>query len=493
MAPTMLSKSKYLNGLQCSKYLWILFHEPEKIPEPDAATRYIFDQGNLVGELAKKLFPGGIDIPSEDFMGNIRETVELFKKRRPLFEAGILAGNIYARADILNPVDEDEWDIVEVKSSTGVKDVHIHDVSYQKLCYQRFGLKIRKCFLLYINNQYVKNGEIDPEQLLTMRDISDEVEAVSPGIQDRIDYIFEIIAAKSCPDVAIGKHCNSPYECPLTECWNFLPENSVFNLYYGGKKSLELFNSGVLAIKDIPPGFKLNDKQHIQKMCEVSGSPYIEKEGIEQFLSGLHYPLYFLDFETIGPAVPLFDGTRPYQQVPFQFSLHVVRAENDEPEHFSFLAEGAGDPRPGLLTELHNAIGDEGSIVVYNQSFEQNILKELGRAYPQYSEWTECVTARMVDLLAPFRSFHYYNPSQQGSASIKKVLPALTGRGYEGMEIDNGEAASLAFQEITYGEAPEDVRKKVREDLIKYCGLDTGGMLDIVSRQRDIIGQNKER
>ncbi len=482
----LLSKSRYLNGLQCPKYLWVTFNEPQRILEPDTATQYIFDQGHLVGELAKKLFPGGIDIPSDDFIGNIRQTKGLLQRRVPLFEAGIGTGEIYARADILDPAGEDKWDIIEVKSSTSVKDVNIEDVSFQKFCYERFGLKIRRCFLLYINNQYVKNGEIDPEKLFIQQDISDEIEVVIPGIQDRIDYMLEIITAKSCPDIAIGKHCSSPYECPLTECRDFLPENNVFSLYYGGKKSLELFNSGILAIKDIPDSFKLSDKQYIQKMCEISGNPYVDKEGIEQFLSSLQHPLYFLDFETIGPAVPLFDGTRPYQPVPFQFSLHVARTENEEPEHFSFLAEDAGDPRPGLLAELHNAIGDEGSIVVYNQSFEQKILQELGSAFPEYGEWAEGTVTRLVDLLAPFRKFDYYHPQQRGSASIKNVLPALTGKSYEGMGITGGEEASIAFQLVTYGEVAEEVRNEVREDLEKYCGLDTEGMLCIVDRLREI-------
>jgi len=486
--PKMLSKSRYLNGLQCPKLLWIASNDPGKIPEPDATTQHIFDQGHLVGELAKKLFSGGIDVPTEDFLANITMTKDFLQQRRPLFEAGILSGKIYSRADILNPVNEDKWDIIEVKSSTSIKGVNIEDVSFQKFCYEQSGLRIRKGFLMYINNEYVKSGDIDPEQLFSMEDISAQVEEASSGIQDRIDTMFDIISAEQCPDIAISKHCNSPYDCPLQEmCWDFLPENSVFNLYRGGKKSLELFENGVLAIGEIPADYNLSSIQQIQRECEISGKPYIDREGIGRFLSTLEFPLYYLDFETFSPVVPLFDGTRPYQRIPFQFSLHVVEQEGDKPRHYSFLAGGIDDPRPKLLSELNGMLGDQGSIVVYNQAFEKGVLKELAQAFPDYSSWVENVSERIVDLLVPFRGFYYYHPAQKGSTSIKIVLPVLTGKSYEEMEISGGEEASLAFLEATYGDVPEEVRTKIRGDLEKYCGLDTEGMVWIVECLRQWV------
>ena len=170
MASKLLLKSKYLYGLQCSKYLWILFNEPEKIPAPDTVTQYTFAQGNLAGELAKKRFPDGIEIPVDDFMGNLKFTKELLQQRKTLFEAGIMTGHIFARIDVLNPVHEDEWDIFEVKSSTSVKDVHIHDASFQRYCCEESGLKIRKCFIMYINNKYIRNGgEVNPLKLDQIR------------------------------------------------------------------------------------------------------------------------------------------------------------------------------------------------------------------------------------------------------------------------------------------------------------------------------------
>ncbi|MDP3880267.1 MAG: DUF2779 domain-containing protein, partial [Dehalococcoidales bacterium] len=363
MPDKLLSKSRYLNGLQCPRYLWVVCNEPDRIPEPGAATQHIFDQGHLVGEMAKKLFPGGIDVPAEDFMANIALTKVLLQQKKPLFEAGVWSGRICSRVDILNPVNEDEWDIIEVKSSTSVKEVNIHDVSFQKLCWEDAGLKIRKCFLAYINNQYLKNGEIEPKELFILQDVCDEVIAASAGIRDRISRMLEVIAAPSCPEVTIGPHCSSPYDCLLSDCWEGLPEHNVFTLYYGGKKSQELYSSGVLNIADIPADYKLSDKQRIQHTCVVSGEPYINAALLKQFLSSLKYPLYFLDFETINPAVPLFDGTRPYQNIPFQFSLHIQAIPGGELQHHCYLADGPQDPRPELLVHLHQVIGSEGSIV----------------------------------------------------------------------------------------------------------------------------------
>jgi hypothetical protein len=483
----IVSKSRYLIGLQCPKYLWIQLHEPERIPETDAVTQYLFNQGYLVGELAKKLFPGGIDVPFDDFAESIKETGKLLRSRKPLFEASITAGGIYSREDILNPVDEDEWDIVEVKSSTGVKNVHIDDVSFQKHCCDRRGIKIKNCFLLHIDNQYIKEGEIDPAGLFTMQDITTEVGEALIGIEERIAQIIEVISAKECPEVTIGKHCAEPYGCTLTECWEFLPEGHVFNLYRGGARSFELFEEGILAISEIPDNYQLSGAQQIQKMCAITGLPHVNREGIIDFLGSLWYPLYYLDFETFGPSIPMFNGTRPYQSIPFQFSFHVVKDEASTPEHFSFLADGIDDPRPVLLSELVKVIGDSGSIVVYNQVFEEGILKDLGRTFPECDSWVSQVCERLVDLLKPFSRFDYYHPLQGGSASLKKILPALTGRGFEGMDIANGQEASITFQAVTYGEAPEEVRLKVRADLEKYCALDTEGMIWIVDRLREIV------
>jgi len=485
--PQLLSKSKYLTGLQCPKYLWLQIHEPERIPEADAVTQYIFDQGHLVGEYAKKLFPGGIDIPHDAFMDNIATTKRLLAERKPLFEAGILYVNIYSRLDILNPVDEDEWEIIEIKSGTSVKEVYIEDVSFQKFCCEKAGLEIRYCKLGFINKQYVKNGEIDPRELFILEDISTQVEEISDGIEERVADLLEVISNKVCPEMTIGQHCLAPYECPLrAECWGFLPENSVFDLRGGKTKQFSLWEQGIISIKDIPGDILLSRQQQIQKECVMTGNVHVDTKEIRQFLSRLKYPLHYLDFETFAPAIPVFDGTRPYQHMPFQFSLHVVDSKGSEPIHHSFLAEGTEDPRPQILRELQRLLGSEGSIIAYNAGFEEGVLKGLVEAFPEYTDWLGGILTRMVDLLIPFTNFHYYNASQKDTASLKKVLPAVTGKGYEDMGIGAGIDASIAYGRIMYGNAAEEEIAEVRADLLKYCKMDTEGMIWVVDRLREL-------
>ena len=512
----LLSKSKYLLGLQCPRYLWTAIHDKNQIPEPDEAQQHIFEQGHLVGELAKKWFPDGIDISCDrsEFEKNIQETAKLLKKkkRKPLFEAGIKVeledGFIYSRADVLVPIGQDLWDIVEVKSSTKVKPENIDDVSFQKHVYEKAGLKIRKCFLMIVNNEYVKKGKIDVKKILKTEDITAKVEKKIIGIEERITNIFKIINSKKIPKVTIGNHCKHPYQCPLTSCWDMIPAGSVFDLYYGGKKCFELFEKDIQLLKDVPPEFRLTkEQQKIQINCAKTGKPNINKEGIKKFLGKLKYPLYYFDFETIGTAIPLFDNSHPYQQIPFQYSLHIQKKPGEEAKHISFLAKADKDPRPELLKSLKENLGNKGSIVVYNESFEKGVLRKLEMIFPKEKEWIDGIINRIVDLLEPFRAFDYYHPNQKGSASIKAVMPALVKKlpagvkSYKEMEIGEGGTASLAFLQIALGEHPDfsDVRvsparvKEVRAQLEEYCELDTLGEVLIVEELVKLVNNKKGR
>ena len=482
--PKLLSKSKYLNGLQCLKYLWLLYNDPDKIPTFDESTLRIFDQGHQVGELAKRLFPDGINIPSDDFRGNLKLTKQLLAQRKPLFEPGFYQDNLFSRLDILNPVGGDAWDIIEVKSSTSVKDVNLQDVSFQRYCARKAGLKINRLFVAVVNNKYLRQGEIDPEQYFTVNDVTDKVDEIADGIEDRITEMFAVISSSACPEIPIGEYCRSPYDCPVTFCREHLPEHNIFDLYRGGKKCYQMYYDGILKVEDIPADYKLNQSQQIQKACAVSGTPHIDKKAVREFLKKIKSPAYYLDFETISPVIPLFDGTRPYQRIPFQYSLHKVTEH--ETKHYSFLAEGKNDPRPALLKQLKKDIGTKGSIFTYNQSFEEGVIREMAEVFPEYAEWAAAIYPRMLDLLQPFQSFSYYHPSQHGSASIKKVLPAVTGKGYNDLNIAEGEAASNAFLDVTYGDATAEKRRQVRHDLEKYCGLDTEGMIWIVENLKEV-------
>ncbi|MFZ3105779.1 MAG: DUF2779 domain-containing protein, partial [Candidatus Hydromicrobium sp.] len=436
----IISKSKYLAGLQCLKYLWYQVNAREEIPGPGFTAQFIFKQGLLVGEYAKKLYPEGIDLGKiGDLKEQLVKTSELLSERKPLFEASCSFGNVYSRADILVPADTDRWDIIEVKSSTQLKEEHIHDVSFQKYCFDKAGVKIRKCYLANINNQYIRKGDINPGELFKKADITAEVEETFKEIEGRVEEMLLVAARKSSPEIFIGKQCNEPYICPLKDkCWEFLPDNHVFNLYGSKDKAAELYSKGIISIKDIPDGYNLNFKQKIQLECAKTDKPKIDKGEILKFINRLEYPLYFFDFETFSTAIPLYTGVKPYQRIPFQYSIHILDSIEGQPKHHDFLAEGAEDPREELLLNLRKQIGETGSIIVYYELFEKGVLKELAETFPDYSQWIGSILTRIVDLYKPFGNFHYYHSSQKGSASVKNVLPAIADLSYEGMEIADG-------------------------------------------------------
>ncbi len=486
-----VSKSKFLWGHQCRKLLWVAYNAKDRIPETDAAQQAIFDQGHEVGALAKQLYPAGIEVSADvrDFEQVLQKSLEAVKLRKPLFEAGFVHNGGFARVDILNPVSGGAWDIIEVKSSTEVKDVNLLDLAFQVFVYNGAGLIIRRCHLMHVDRNYVRRGAVDPKKFFKLEDVTKDVSSLSREIESQLEDMFSVIRLKQEPEIKIGPHCSDPYDCPLTDqCWAFLPPDSVFNLYYGGKKCWRLLQEGVVNLKDIPDHVDLTDRQAIQRKVAGTGQPHIDGKALASFLKRIRYPASFLDFETFNTAIPLFDGLSPWQQVPFQFSLHRQPAPGAAPEHHAFLGDGRGDPRPEFLYRLRDCIGDKGSILVYNAKFEVGVLDALADAFPEHAVWIEAAKPRIIDLLEPFQAFDYYHPEQHGSASIKAVLPVLTGRSYADLEIQEGGQASLEFLRVHFGDVPEAERQKVRGQLERYCGQDTEGMIWIVDTLRRLTG-----
>ncbi len=484
----ILTKSNYLSGLECPKYLWMIFNQPEKKRRMTMAEEYKLKEGQIVGEFAKQLFPDGVNIPIVDHTETLKKTKEFMKKKRVLFEAGFQAKNCFSRVDVLVPVG-DAWDLIEVKSSKRLKDINIHDVAFQKYMIEASRVKIRKCFLMHLSNEYVRKGELEVEKLYMKEDITAEVESILAETERRIGNMFTTVSAKQIPKAGIflpkvikdGVH-----NCCNDGCLD-LPEKHVFCLYRGKKLATELYEKNIKQLKEIPEDCKLTDKQKIQRESEIKGKTHINKEKLREFLGTLQYPIYYLDFETFTKAIPMFDGLKPHAQVPFQFSLHVVGKAEKEPEHFGFLYDGDSDPRKEFLFELQKVLGEKGSIVVYNKSFEIARLKELAEHFPEHTEWNNAVLKRIIDLLVPFRAFSYYDPKQRGSASIKSVFPAVTGKSYEGMEIRDGFRASIEFLRMTYEGCEEEEKRKIRENLLKYCELDTLAQVEIVNELKNLL------
>jgi hypothetical protein len=485
----LLTKTKYLHGLQCQKLLWYECNDPSVLPEEDEGTQAIFEQGKQVGELAKKLYPDGITIDWDNLGWDraIELSRNILPDRKPVFEAGFQYQNLFARADILKPVSNNQWDLIEVKSSTSVKEEHLHDMAFQKYVYENAGIHVRYCFLLYINKEYTRQGDLNPQELFIKEDVSEQAYEILLSVPQNIKTMMTILKMKESPALDKCDHCASPKSCLMTDtCWSFLPKRNIFLLHSGGKKCQALMQEGILKLKDIPSYFPLNDKQKIQVESEKTGQAHIDKTQIKNFLDRLKYPLYFLDFETFGTAIPLYDLTSPYENIPFQYSLHIQRTPDSKVEHYAYLSDGKQDPRLELLDGLRRYIGDKGTIISYNDTFEKGVLKNCAKRFPKFKYWIETLLPRFLDLLIPFKSFHYYHPNQNGRASLKIVLPVLTDMSYDHLDISEGGQASLEFLKMAFADISEKERAKIRNDLETYCKQDTQGMVDILNRLKEL-------
>ncbi len=443
------------------------------------------NDGRRVEELARRLYPDGIMIKkSHELSETDALSREALSRRLPLFEAGFLVDHAFARADILVPVGEDEWELIEVKSSTDTKAEHYYDVAFQKYVYQAAGLKISACSLMHINREYVKHGEPDINLLFVKKDLGEKVAEILPEVPGNIEAMAAMLERESPPLITPGRQCGEVRDCPLeSECWSFLPaEGDVFTLHRGVKSAFDLFELGVLDLKAIPADFVLTDKQAIQLGTVKSGRPHVDSAALERFFSKLSYPLYFLDFETISPVIPIYDNSSPYEEIPFQFSLHVIEREGEEAKHDSFLADGETDPRPEVLRRLKELLGDKGTILAYYAQYEMKVLSRACRAFPEFAAHFSAVEKRFVDLLEVFSDFAFYHPGQEGRLSIKKVLPILTGKSYQGLRIEDGRTASVEYARVTFDPKIEpEERAEIRQALEVYCRLDTQAMIDILS------------
>lgn len=497
MKPVTFSKSSFAAGLQCPKRIWIEKRAPELLPPVSAGQQAIFDQGHDVGAWSQRLFPDGILLRGElEFETHLQASRDALATRRPLFEPAFAIPGAYARADILAPAGTDEWDLLEVKSASSVwegdqiKAVYSEDISFQLYVYRAAGIKIRRTILVFLNNQYVRQGEIDPNQLFRQEDVTAQVERLLPSIPGHLAALTELLQRSDVPEIEISPHCDSPYPCSLKDyCWKDVPPDSVFSLIRGGKKAWAWWNAGIIRVTDLPAGGKYSDSQTIHITAARTQEAHIDVPAVRQFIDGLHYPLSYLDFETIMPAVPLFDGTRPYGQIPFQFSLHVQNATGQPPSHLEFLAAGDTDPRTKFLEALRAAVPPEGSIVCYNSGFETLRLKELAAQFPAFAEWIGSILPRFTgaDLWKPFQSFAVYHPKQQGGASLKDVLPAFTDLSYDKLAIQEGGTASRQFLSLLKGQVPESDVAEMRKNLLEYCSLDTFAMVELLAKLQDLI------
>jgi len=492
-----LSKSQYIRGLQCHKSLWLYKNRPELRDAPDAQSESAFNTGYQVGDLAKELFPNGIEIEfdSSNFHGMIEKTKELIASgTEVIYEATFKEDGIFAMADILVK-NGDAWDIYEVKASTKVKEYHINDTAIQWYALSK-AINLNRAYVVHVNNQYVRDGELNIKELFTIEDITDLVQDKQYEIESNLDEMEQMLKC-DMPDIDIGGQCSNPYSCDFRgHCWKHIPHPSVFNLYWmNGAKKFEMYYKGMITYDDIPSDFRLNDTQTLQINTAKTGKPYINKDIIKDFLETIVYPINFFDFETFQNAVPRFDRQRPYMQMPFQYSLHILHVDGTL-EHKEFLGDENSDPRDALITQMLDDITPTGSIVAYNQSFEMSRIKELATFKQNKKSELLALNERFVDLIVPFRRRGYYHPNFNGSFSIKSVLPSMfpddPELDYKKLgSVQNGGDAMDAFANL-YLLKDKSKLDGIKKDLLSYCRLDTLAMVRIWEKLHTIRRENND-
>ncbi len=488
--PMTISKSKYMAGVQCLKRLYLLVHQPELAGGMEAGDFFLMDQGRQAGRLAHQLFPGCVLVRAGDPEEAIRITRQLIANPEipAIFEAAFENDHVLVRVDILQRRRDKRWRLIEVKSTADLKDHHVEDVAIQYRVLSRSGLDVASCSLAHVNRSYVfPGGDIDAREFFRIRNLTRKVERLQPKLTFQLRSEFRVLAMPKAPDLPTGSHCTDPVTCEFYDRCN--PPKPNHHIAYlpriHASAAEELDEMGVESIFDIPADFPLSKRQRRACTSVQTSKPWFS-EDLGKELETLRFPLYFADFETVNPAIPRFSGMRPFDQLPFQWSVHVQREPGAAPEHFEFLAADRADPRRDFISSLCGALGESGSVVVYNKQFESQRLAELAAWLPEFGGRIKKIQGRLFDLLPVVRN-HVYHPAFAGSFSLKAVLPALVPEmSYEGMDVANGQEAGLAWESLLRGGLDESDRERTRNALLGYCAQDTLALVRLLEQIRSV-------
>ncbi len=490
--PHLLSKSRFVSGVQCSKKLFLDLNRKDLKPAITASQQAIFDQGHAIGKMAQERYPNGMDLTSQthyDYADAIDNTiVEMQKKTSTLYEPAFYYDEVLSVLDILQHDAKGDIHAIEVKSSSKFENYYITDAAIQYWVMANAGHAPKRFSLLQINSSYVKNGTINLNDFFKLTDITALVIQKQAWVSENIEVLKSMIRIGLEPIQAIGRHCNNPFVCDFkTHCWgNLLDKDKVFNLSNGRDKIWTLYNDGILNLANIPDNFELSHRQSCQVNGQLTGATHIDSPRIHQFLNKAVYPLHFFDFETVNSAVPVLDRTSPFEQVGFQYSLHIVSNITEEPQHKEFLAQAedftnpqALNPRQAMINQMKLDFGTTGSIVSYYATFEKGVIERLAEDFPEEELFLKDLNNRMVDLLDVFKNAWYYVPQMGKSASIKDVLPALVPTlSYSSLPINNGDLANKTYMSMIDGSFKGNVNE-TRNNLLAYCKLDTLAMVEI--------------
>ena len=486
----VLSKKTVLAGLQCHKRLWWQLHDPgaEELRESIIA-QYRMEEGSRVGAVARTYVPGGhlIERKARSIASLVAETRAAMETKVPaIYEGAFLAGDTLVFTDILQRVD-DGWTLIEVKATSSISPAeHIPDIAVQASVLRAAGVRVVRYELMHLNREC---RHPDLSSLFVREDVTPQVLEMIDSIDAAIAVELGVALESAAPSVTTGEHCSKPSECPfLARCWAPMPEHHVSTLYRIGKKADEFVASGWSTIPELPDSVQLKSTIAARQRRAVrQGTIVVERAALVDALAQVARPVAHLDFETIQPAIPLWPGCRPYDQIPVQLSCHVVAADGSA-RHYEWLFDGDGDPRPAAARAILDACRGAATVTAYYAQFEQACIRLVADACPEHADELKSIAGAIVDLLPIVRN-HVYHPEFGGSFSLKKVLPALVPElTYQGLAIAEGQTAQVQLSRMLLQPSlmTHEQRSELRAQLLEYCALDTQAMVALEARLREL-------
>lgn len=485
-----ISKTDYLVYRDCPKNAWLKKHRPDIYKKYPLSSfeKLIIQTGNEVEEVARELFPTGVLIHGRDEDAEEETAEYLEAKEETLFQPVFHKEGFLAAVDVLK-LDEEtgRYTICEIKASNDIdENIHYYDLAFQVNLLRMCGLDVGKMQLLYLNKDYVREGELEITKLFKIDDVTSEIEDLCEDVAEEMETALSYLSNKTEPKGP----CSCIFKGRSGHCTTFdysnpnIPEYSVHDISRIGlskAKLRELIDGNIFELHNIPESMDFSEIQQNQIDAHVFDKITIDRESIREELEKLTFPLYFLDYETFPSAIPRFDGFSPYDHIPFQYSLHVLHSPDDkEPEHFEFLYSEKDDPSMALAEALQEDIGPTGSVIVWNKGFERGRNEEIAERIPEAKEFMDSVNARLYDLMDVFKKQFYVHKNFRGSTSIKKILPVLAPElSYKNLAIKEGGTASESWNKITTTKISKTEKNKIIKDLKTYCGLDSYAMYAI--------------
>lgn len=477
----LLTKTEFIKYIGCPIHLWLTKHRPELLPKETPSGMRILAMGREVDNLSRQLFPDGTEVEgfNEEGWNNTQKIIRGTSK--VLFQPTVIADLLTCRADVLTKNSDNSWDINEVKMGASVKEDYVYDLAFQRICFENAGIQIGRTNLIHINSQYVRNGDIEPEKLFISEDITNEVETKISETKELIPRALQVSESDKTPDPELLQSCPNPKTCDFLQYYcEGIPEVYSVVAKLPTKHLLELIGREILDPKKIPASvLKSIGYKSASKFTKIN-APAIREE-----LKALKYPLYFFDYETYSAAIPPFDGTRPYQNIPFQYSLIIKEGLKSAIHHTEFLARSFENPVPALLSQLKKDIGVKGSVIAWNASFEKKRNEEMAKMEPAFSEFLKSVNDRVFDLMIifQFKNQLYTKSEFHKSASLKTVLPVICPElSYGSLAIQEGGEASASWPTLTNDKISEAEKEQLANDMLTYCKRDTEAMVCILDQ-----------